>query len=118
MLPMFFWAFVVGGLICVFGQLLFDVAKLTPGHTLSLLVVMGAILDGIGLYEPLADFAGAGATVPITNFGNTLVHGALQEAEKHGLVGVLTGMFEVTSSGISAAIVFAFIGALLFKPKG
>ncbi len=115
---MFFWAFVVGGLICVFGQLLFDVAKLTPGHTLSLLVVMGAILDGIGLYEPLADFAGAGATVPITNFGNTLVHGALQEAEKHGLVGVLTGMFEVTSSGISAAIVFAFIGALLFKPKG
>jgi len=115
---MFFWAFVVGGLICVFGQLLFYVAKLTPGHTLSLLVLMGAILDGIGLYEPLADFAGAGATVPITNFGNTLVHGALQEAEKHGLVGVLTGMFEVTSSGISAAIVFAFIGALLFKPKG
>ncbi len=115
---MFFWAFVVGGLICVIGQLLFDVAKLTPGHTLSLLVVIGAILDGIGLYEPLADFAGAGATVPITNFGNTLVHGALQEAEKHGLVGVLTGMFEVTSSGISAAIVFAFIGALLFKPKG
>ena len=118
MLPMFFWAFVVGGLFCVIGQLLFDVAKLTPGHTLSLLVVVGAILDGFGLYETLADFAGAGATVPITNFGNTLVHGALQEAEKHGLVGVLTGMFEVTSSGISAAIVFAFIGALLFKPKG
>ncbi|MEQ2525764.1 stage V sporulation protein AE [Robertmurraya yapensis] len=118
MLPMFFWAFVIGGLICVIGQIMFDVAKLTPGHTLSLLVVMGAILDGLGLYEPLADFAGAGATVPITNFGNTLVHGALQEAEQHGLVGVLTGMFEVTSSGISAAIVFAFLGALLFKPKG
>lgn len=118
MLPMFFWAFVVGGAICVIGQLLFDVAKLPPGHTLSLLVVLGAILDGFGLYEPLADFAGAGATVPITNFGNTLVHGALQEAEKHGIIGVLTGMFEVTSSGISAAIVFAFIGALIFKPKG
>lgn len=118
MLPMFFWAFVVGGLICVIGQLMFDVAKLTPGHTLSFLVVLGAILDGIGLYEPLADFAGAGATVPITNFGNTLVHGALQEAEKHGLVGVLTGMFEITSSGISAAIVFAFVGALLFRAKG
>lgn len=117
MLPMFFWAFVVGGIICVIGQLLFDVAKLTPGHTLSLLVVIGAILDGLGLYEPLADFAGAGVTVPITNFGNTLVHGALQEAEKHGLVGVLTGMFEVTSSGISAAIIFAFIGALIFRPK-
>jgi len=118
MLAMFFWAFVVGGTICVIGQLMFDVARLTPAHTLSTLVVIGAILDGLGLYEPLADFAGAGATVPITNFGNTLVHGALQEAEQHGLVGVLTGMFEITSSGISAAIVFAFIGALIFKPKG
>jgi stage V sporulation protein AE len=117
MLPMFFWAFVVGGLFCVIGQLLFDVAKLTPGHTLSLFVVLGAILDGLGLYEPLIDFAGAGATVPILNFGNTLVHGALQEAELHGLVGVLTGMFEVTSAGNSAAIVFGFLGALIFKPK-
>ena len=76
------------------------------------------ILDGLGLYEPLVDFAGAGATVPILSFGNSLVHGALQEAEQHGLIGVLTGMFEVTSSGISAAIVFGFIGALIFKPKG
>ncbi|MED3551588.1 stage V sporulation protein AE [Cytobacillus praedii] len=118
MLAMFFWAFVVGGAFCVIGQLLFDVAKLTPGHTLSLLVVIGAILDGVGLYEPLIDFAGAGATIPITSFGNSLVHGAMAEAEKHGLVGVLSGMFEVTSSGISAAIVFGFIGALIFKPKG
>lgn len=118
MLAMFFWAFVVGGLICVVGQLLFDVAKLTPGHTLSTFVVIGAILDGLGLYEPLIDFAGAGATIPITSFGNSLVHGAMQEAEQHGIIGVLTGMFEVTSSGISAAIVFAFIGALFFKPKG
>ncbi|PLS16007.1 stage V sporulation protein AE [Bacillus sp. M6-12] len=118
MFPMFFWAFIVGGVICVIGQLLFDVAKLTPAHTLSLMVVIGAILDGLNLYEPLMDFAGAGATVPITSFGNALVHGAMQEAEKHGLVGVLTGMFEVTSSGISAAIVFGFIGALVFRPKG
>jgi stage V sporulation protein AE len=118
MLAMFFWAFVVGGLICVVGQLLFDVAKLTPAHTLSLFVVIGAVLDGLGLYEPFIDFAGAGATIPITSFGNSLVHGAMQEAEKHGIIGVLTGMFEVTSSGISAAIVFAFIGALLFRPKG
>lgn len=118
MIPMFFWAFVVGGLICVIGQLLLDVAKLTPGHMLTLLVVAGAVLEGFGLYEPLIDFAGAGATVPITNFGNTLLHGAMQEAQKHGLVGVLTGMFEVTSAGISSAIVFAFIGALLFKAKG
>ncbi|MBT2653888.1 stage V sporulation protein AE [Bacillus sp. ISL-18] len=118
MLAMFFWAFVVGGLICVVGQLLFDVAKLTPGHTMSLLVVIGAVLDGLGLYEPLVDFAGAGATIPITSFGNSLVHGALQDAQAHGIIGVLTGMFQVTSSGISAAIIFGFIGALIFKPKG
>lgn len=118
MLAMFFWSFVVGGLICVVGQLLFDVAKLTPGHTMSLLVVAGAILDGLGLYEPLINFAGAGATIPITSFGNSLVHGALQDAKAHGIIGVLTGMFQVTSSGISAAIIFGFIGALIFKPKG
>jgi stage V sporulation protein AE len=118
MLAMFFWAFVVGGLICVVGQLLFDVAKLTPGHTMSLLVVAGGVLDGFGLYEPLVDFAGAGATIPITSFGNSLVHGALQDAQAHGIIGVLTGMFQVTSSGISAAIIFGFIGALIFKPKG
>lgn len=114
----FFWAFVVGGLICVIGQIMFDVFKLSPAHTLSILVIAGAILDGVGLYEPLIDFAGAGATVPITSFGNSLVHGAMQEAEKHGLIGVVTGMFEVTSAGISAAIIFGVIGAIIFKPKG
>ncbi|GGB53589.1 stage V sporulation protein AE [Virgibacillus dakarensis] len=114
----FFWAFVIGGAICVIGQIMLDVFKLSPGHTLSILVVVGAVLDGVGLYEPLIDFAGAGATVPITSFGNSLVHGAMAEAEAHGLIGVVTGMFEVTSSGISAAIVFGMIGALIFKPKG
>lgn len=114
----FFWAFVVGGLICVIGQIMFDVFKLSPAHTLSILVIAGAIFDGVGWYEPLIDFAGAGATVPITSFGNSLVHGAMQEAEKHGLIGVVTGMFEVTSAGISAAIIFGVIGAIIFKPKG
>ena len=114
----FFWAFLVGGLICVIGQLLFDVFKLNPGQTLTILVVSCAILSGFGLYEPLIDFAGAGATVPITSFGNSLVHGAMQEAEIHGLVGVVTGMFEVTSAGISSAIIFGVIGALIFKSKG
>lgn len=114
----FFWAFVIGGLICVIGQIMFDVFKLTPAHTLTTLVVFGAILDGFGLYEPLIDFAGAGATVPITSFGNALVHGAMAEADKHGLIGVITGIFEVTSAGISAAIIFGVIGALIFKPKG
>jgi stage V sporulation protein AE len=114
----FLFAFVVGGIICMIGQLLMDVGKLTPAHTLSTLVVAGAILDGFGLYEPLISFAGAGATIPITSFGNSLTHGALAEAEKHGWIGVLTGMFEVTSSGISAAIIFGFIAALIFKSKG
>lgn len=114
----FIIAFIVGGIICTIGQLIMDFGKLTPGHTLSTLVVVGAILDGFGLYEPLIDFAGAGATIPITSFGNSLTHGALAEAEKHGWVGVLTGMFEVTSSGISSAILFGFIASLIFKPKG
>lgn len=114
----FLWAFIVGGLICVVGQIMFDVFKLTPAHTMSTLVVVGAVMDGIGIYEPLMDFAGAGASVPITSFGNSLVHGAMAEAEQHGLIGVVTGMFEVTSSGISAAIIFGMIGAILFKPKG
>jgi stage V sporulation protein AE len=114
----FFWAFVIGGAISVVGQIMFDVFKLSPGHTLSILVVVGALLDGFGLYEPLINFAGAGATVPITSFGNSLVHGAMAEGEAHGVIGVITGMFEVTSSGISAAIIFGMIGALIFRPKG
>ncbi|SFE32759.1 stage V sporulation protein AE [Alteribacillus iranensis] len=114
----YFWAFVVGGIICTIGQLLMDKAKLTPGHTMTTLVVSGAILDGLGLYEPLIDFAGAGATVPITSFGNSLVHGAMAEAEQRGIIGVITGIFEVTSAGISAAIIFSFLAALVFKPKG
>jgi stage V sporulation protein AE len=118
MLTSFFWAFVVGGFICLIGQLLFDVFKFTPAHTMSILVVSGAILDGLGLYEPLIDFAGAGATVPITSFGNALVHGALAEAETNGIIGVIAGIFEVTSAGISSAIIFGFLAALVFKPKG
>lgn len=114
----FFWAFVIGGLICVIGQLLMDVGKLTPAHTMSTLVVVGAILDGLGLYEPLVKFAGAGATVPITSFGNALVHGAMQEMQADGVIGIITGIFEVTSAGISAAIVFGFLGSLVFKPHG
>lgn len=114
----FFWSFVVGGIICVIGQLMFDILKLTPAHTLTSLVVAGAVLDGFGLYEPLIHFAGAGATVPITSFGNSLVHGAIREADAHGLIGVITGIFEVTSAGISAAIIFGVIASFIFKPKG
>lgn len=95
-----------------------DVFKLTPAHTMSTLVVIGAILGGFELYDPLVTFAGAGASVPISSFGNSLVKGALMEAEQTGIIGVLTGIFEVTSSGISSAIIFAFIASLIFKPKG
>lgn len=114
----FLWAFLVGGLICVLGQLLIDIGKMTPAHAMSTLVVLGAIVDGLGWYEPLIEFAGAGATVPITSFGNSLVHGALTELKRDGWIGVITGIFEVTSAGISSAIIFSFLAALFFKPKG
>lgn len=114
----FFWAFVIGGAICVIGQIMFDVFKLSPAHTLTTLVVTGALLGALGWYEPLMNFAGAGASVPITSFGNSLVQGAIQEADDHGLIGVITGIFEITSAGISAAIIFGVIAAILFKSKG
>lgn len=114
----YFAAFWVGGLICLIAQLLMDLTKWTPSHVLTFLVVAGAVMDGFGLYEPLIEYAGAGATVPITSFGNALVHGAMAEAESKGLIGVITGIFEVTSAGISAAIIFGFTVAVIFKPRG
>jgi stage V sporulation protein AE len=117
-LEKFILAFIVGGAICVLGQLLMDGLKLTPAHTMVTLVVAGAILGGFGLYDDLVKFAGAGASVPISSFGNQLVKGALQEAQKTGLIGVLTGIFKITSAGISAAIIFGFLSAIICKPKG
>ncbi|MBS4022597.1 MAG: stage V sporulation protein AE [Dethiobacter sp.] len=114
----FLLAFLVGGTICVIGQILLDIFRLTPAHMTVSLVVAGAVLGALGLYEPLIKFAGAGASVPISSFGNALVKGALSEAERTGIIGVLTGIFEVTSAGISAAIIFGFMAALVFKPKG
>ncbi|MCM3126142.1 MULTISPECIES: stage V sporulation protein AE [unclassified Paenibacillus] len=114
----FLWAFIIGGLICVIGQLMFDVLKLTPAHTMSTLVVSGAVMDAVGWYDPLVKFAGAGASIPITSFGNSLVHGALTELERDGWLGVITGVFNLTSAGISSAIIFSFLAALFFKPKG
>jgi stage V sporulation protein AE len=85
---------------------------------MTLLVVLGAIFDGIGLYDPFIKFAGAGATVPITSFGNALVHGALEELKNDGWIGIITGIFKVTSAGVSAAIIFSFLASLVAKPKG
>lgn len=114
---MYLKAFLVGGLICLIAQLILDNTKFSPGHVLSGFTVAGGVLGGLGLYDRLVAFAGAGATVPISSFGNALVKGALQEVNQNGLVGILTGMFEVTSAGIAAAIVFAFFSAVVFNPK-
>ncbi|HHW39422.1 MAG TPA: stage V sporulation protein AE [Bacillales bacterium] len=111
-------AFLVGGIICTIGQVLLDRFKLTPAHVLSSFVVAGAILEGFGLYDKLIDFAGAGATVPISSFGHSLITGAMAGAEEHGFSGIITGMFQLTSVGLSSAILFAFLVALVFRPKG
>ncbi|WP_416827083.1 stage V sporulation protein AE [Ectobacillus polymachus] len=114
----FLYAFALGGAICVIGQLLLDFAKLTPSHVMAIFVVVGAILDGFGIYDVLIQVAGAGATVPITSFGHSLLHGAMREAEQHGYLGIGMGMFQLSSAGISSAVLFAFLAALIFKPKG
>jgi stage V sporulation protein AE len=114
----FLWAFIIGGLICVVGQLLLDVFKLTPAHVVVTFVVLGALLDAFGLYDNLIEFAGAGATVPITSFGHSLLHGAMAEAKEHGYIGLAMGIFKLTSAGITSAILFGFLVALIFKPKG
>lgn len=111
-------AFLVGGIICTIGQVLLDKFKLTPAHVLSSFVVAGAILEGFGLYDKLIDFAGAGATVPISSFGHSLINGAMAGAKEHGFTGIITGMFQLTSAGLSSAILFAFLVALVFRPKG
>ena len=114
----FIRAFLIGGAICAIGQIMMDVFRMTPAHTMTALVVAGAVLGGLGWYDKLVDFAGAGATTPIVSFGNSLLKGALAEADRNGLIGGLTGIFEITSAGISSAIIFGFLAALVFKPKG
>lgn len=109
--------FVVGGLICVIGQILIDKTKLTSARILVLFVTLGVILTGIGVYKPLVDFAGAGATVPLTGFGYSLAKGVMEEIDSEGPIGILTGGLTATSAGIAAAVFFGFIAALISKPK-
>ena len=109
--------FAVGGILCAIGQLLIDKTKLTPARILTAYVVAGVILGAVGLYQPLADWAGAGANVPLTGFGNALAKGVKQAVEKDGLLGVFTGGFTASAAGICAAVFFGIIVALLFKPK-
>ena len=110
-------AFLVGGSICVVGQILIDKTKLTPARILVIYVSLGAILGGLGIYQYLVEFAGAGATVPLTGFGNLLAKGAIKKAETDGLIGAFTGGTAAAAGGIAAAIFFGYIASLVSKPK-
>ncbi len=108
-------AFAVGGLLCLIGQILIDYTKLTPARILVSYVVAGVFLTAIGIYEPIVDFAGAGATVPLTGFGYSLAKGVEKAVDEYGFIGVLTGGLTATSAGITAAILFGYIASLIFK---
>ena len=109
--------FVVGGLICVVGQILIDKTKLTPARILVIFVTTGAILGGLGIYQHLVDFAGAGATVPLTGFGYNLAKGAIEGVKESGLVGAFTGGVKASAGGIAAAVFFGYLASLISKPK-
>ncbi len=110
-------AFVVGGLICVIGQILVDKTKLTPPRILVMFVVIGCFLGGMGIYEKLVDFAGSGATVPLPGFGYLMAKGVMKEIDEVGFLGILTGGLKAGAGGITAAVVFSFIAAMIFEPK-
>ena len=113
----YFNAFLVCGLICVLGQLIYDLTSFTAGHITSMFVVIGALMDFFDLYDKLIAFAGAGALLPITSFGHTLMHATMQGALDNGFLGMVSNMLSNTSAGITTAITCAFLIALVFKPK-
>lgn len=110
-------SFLFCGFVCLIGQIVLSNTKLTPGHVTSILVICGAFLDIFSIYDKLVIFFGGGACVPITSFGHLLIHGSLVQAEDTGFLGIFMGMFDLTASGITAAVIFAFFFALVFKPK-
>ena len=111
------WAFIVGGLICVVGQLLIDLTKLTPARILVIFVVSGVVLSALGLWEKLVDFAGAGATVPILGFGHILAQGVEKAVAQSGFVGIFTGGVTACSGGVTASLMFALVASALTKSK-
>lgn len=113
----YLWSFLVGGAICTVGQLLLSFTRLTSARILVLFVVSGVVLGGLGIYQPLVDFAGAGASVPLLGFGNALAKGAIEGAKAHGVLGAFSGGISATASGISAAILFGWLAALFFRPR-
>jgi len=110
-------AFLFSGLICFLAQMIYDNSKLTPGHITSLFVVIGSFLDLFHIYDKLIEIFHAGALIPITSFGHSLMHGAMEATKEYGIFGIAMGMFDLTAAGISAAILFAFLVAIIFKPK-
>ncbi len=114
---MYLKAFIIGGMICVIGQILIDKTKMTPARILTSYVCVGVLLGALGLYQPLVDFAGAGATVPLTGFGNLLATGVKEAVEEDGFIGVFSGGLSKTSAGITVAIVAGLVMAVLFRPK-
>lgn len=110
-------AFLIGGLLCVIGQILIDKTKLTPARILTCYVAAGVFLSAVGVYSRLADFAGAGATVPLTGFGHTLAKGVREAVDRDGLIGALTGGLRAASGGITAAVVFGLLAALIFPTR-
>ena len=110
-------AFVVGGLICLVGQILIDKTKLTPARILVLFVTLGVVLTAVGLYGPLVDFAGAGATVPLTGFGYTMAKGVVKAIQEQGILGIITGGVTAAAAGIAAAVFFGYLAALISKPS-
>jgi len=110
-------SFLFCGFICMIAQIILDNTKLTPGHITSLFVVFGAFLDSFSFYDKIIKIVGGGALIPITSFGHSLIHGALNKANEYGILGILMGMFDLTATGITAAIIFSFIFALIFKPR-
>lgn len=109
--------FVVGGIICIIGQILIDKTKLTPARILVIFVTTGAILGGLGIYQYLVDFAGSGATVPLTGFGYNLAKGAIEGVKQSGIIGAFTGGVKAAAGGIAAAVFFGYLAALISKPK-
>ena len=111
------WAFLVGGAICALVQILMDNTKLMPGRIMVILVCTGVVLGAIGVYEPFAKWAGAGATVPLLGFGNTLFKGRKEAIDSEGFIGLFKGGFTACAVGVSAALLFGYIASLFFKPK-
>ena len=110
-------AFIFAGIVCVLGQIILDNTKLTPGHITSIFVVVGAALDSFSIYDAIIKYVGGGALLPITSFGHSLIHGALGATNSNGFVGLFLGMFDLTATGITTAIIFSFVFSLIFKPK-